>query len=136
MEFLWNSPRIWSEFWKEIRWPLNSSNSLIRWLNDHRILSKFSLDFDQNSGMLAKLSKNFDQNYVQELDGHKILILGLKDLKSSTKFFKEFYQNSFQESDDHGILMKFFKDCSQNLDNQKIWWLWNCCEIPKEFYQN
>ena len=70
--------------------------------------------------MLAKLSKNFDQNYVQELDGHKILILGLKDLNSSTKFFKEFYQNSFQESDDHGILMKFFKDCSQNLDNQKI----------------
>ena len=136
MEFLWNSPRIWSEFWKEIRWPLNSSNNLIRWLNDHRILSKFSLDFDQNSGMLAKFLMNFDQNYVQELDGHKILILGFKDLNSGTKFFKECYQNSFQELDDHGILMKFFKDCSQNLDNQKIWWLWNCFEIPKEFYQN
>ena len=136
MEFLWNSPRIWSEFWKEIRWPLNSSNNLIRRLNDHRILSKVSLDFDQNSGMLAKFSKNFDQNHLQELDAHRILILGFKDLNSGTKFFKEFYQNSFQELDDHGILMKFFKDCSQNLDNQKIWWLWNCCEIPKEFYQN
>ena len=76
------------------------------------------MDFDQNSGMLAKLSKNFDQNYVQELDGHKILIVGFKDLNSGTKFFKGFYQNSFQELDDHGILMKFFEDFDQNSGRQ------------------
>ena len=135
MEFLWNSPRIWSEFWKEIRWPLNSSNNLIRWLYDHKILSNFPWILIR----ILECSRNFQRILIRIIFknyGHKILVLGFKDLNSATKFFKEFYQNSFQELDDHGILMKFFKDCSQNLDNQKIWWLWNCCEIPKEFYQN
>ena len=48
-------------------------------MNDHRILSKFSLDFDQNSGRLATFSKNFDQNYLQELDDFEISILDFKD---------------------------------------------------------
>ena len=58
-----------------------------------RILLKFSLDFDQNSVILMNFLNNFDQNYVQELDDHRILILGFKDLNSGMEFFKNFYQN-------------------------------------------
>ena len=50
---------------------------------------KFSKDFYQNfgdqclsiqnSGIFMKFLKNFDQNYLQELDDHRILILDCKE---------------------------------------------------------
>ena len=99
MEFLWNSS---SGTRILVQYNNFDDYQILQELDDHEILVKFQMDFDQNSfkiWMTTKFFKNFDQNSFQELDDHRIVM----------KFFEDFNQNS----DDHKILLKFFKNFDQ-----------------------
>ena len=81
---------------------------ILQELDDHGIIEKIFIDFDQNSVKPALLANNSDDyRILQELYDHRILVKFVLDLI-----------RILQEIDDHGILMKFFKDFYQNSGGQ------------------
>ena len=83
---------------------------------------KWQKKFDQYSDQIIRWPLNFDQNYLQEIDDKRILILDFKDFdqNSGSKLcivtinIRDFGQNYLQEIDDNEIPILDFKDFDQN----------------------
>ena len=81
---------------------------LLQELDDHRIIEKIFIDFDQNSVKPALLANNSDEyRILQELYDHRILVKFLLDL-----------MRILQQIDDHGIIVKIFIYFDQNSFSQ------------------
>ena len=78
---------------------------ILQELDDHGIIEKIFIDFDQNSVKPALLANNSDDyRILQELYDHRILV----------KFFL-YMIIILHEIDDHGNIVKNFIEFNQNL---------------------
>ena len=82
--------------------------NILQELDNHGIIVKIFIDFDQNSFKPALLAKKSDYyRILQELYDHRILVKFVLDLI-----------RILQEIDDHGIIVKIFIGFDQNSVSQ------------------
>ena len=99
---------------------------MIKILDDHRIIVKIFIDFDQNSvrqPYYLTIQEELDDHWVlleflldfirifQELDDHRVIV----------KFALDFIR-ILQELDDHRIIVKIFIDFDQNSVRQPYYY--------------
>ena len=96
---------------------------ILQELDDHGIIEKIFIDFDQNSVKPALLANNSDDyRILQELFDHRILVKFVLDLIRILK-----------EIDDHGIIVKIFIEFDQNSVSQPYYLT---IQMTIEFFKN
>ena len=116
---------------------------LLQELDDHRIIEKIFIDFDQNSVKPALLANNSDDyRILQWIVFHRILVKFVLDLIRIlqeiddhgivVKFVLDLFR-ILQEIDDHGIIVKIFIYFDQNSFSQPYY---PAIQMPLEFFKN
>jgi hypothetical protein len=96
---------------------------ILQELDDHGIIEKIFIDFDQNSVKPALLANNSDDyRILQELYDHRILV----------KFFL-YLIIILHEIDDHGNIVKIFIEFNQNSVSQPYY---ITIQMTIEFFKN
>ena len=96
---------------------------ILQELDDHGIIEKIFIDFDQNSVKPALLANNSDDyRILQKLYDHRILVKFLLDL-----------MRILQQIDDHGIIVKIFIYFNQNSFSQPYY---PAIQMTLEFFKN
>ena len=96
---------------------------ILQELDDHGIIEKIFIDFDQNSVKPALLANNSDDyRILQELYDNRILV----------KFVLGLFR-IIQEIDDHGIIVKIFIEFDQNSVSQPYY---ITIHMTIEFFKN
>ena len=96
---------------------------ILQELDDHGIIEKIFIDFDQNSVKPALLANNSDDYRIpQEMYDHRILV----------KFFL-YLIIILHEIDDHGNIVKIFIEFNQNSVSQPYY---ITIQMTIEFFKN
>ena len=96
---------------------------ILQELDDHGIIEKIFIDFDQNSVKPALLANNSDDyRILQELYDNRILV----------KFVLGLFR-IIQEIDDYGIIVKIFIEFDQNSVSQPYYLT---IQMTIEFFKN
>ena len=96
---------------------------ILQELDDHGIIEKIFIDFDQNSVKPALLANNSDDyRILQEMYDHRILV----------KFFL-YLIIILHEIDDHGNIVKIFIEFNQNSVSQPYY---ITIQMTIEFFKN
>ena len=96
---------------------------ILQELDDHGIIEKIFIDFDQNSVKPALLANNSDDyRILQEMYDHRFLV----------KFFL-YLITILHEIDDHGNIVKIFIEFNQNSVSQPYY---ITIQMTIEFFKN
>ena len=96
---------------------------ILQELDDHGIIEKIFIDFDQNSVKPALLANNSDDyRILQEMYDHRFLV----------KFFL-YLIIILHEIDDHGNIVKIFIEFNQNIVSQPYY---ITIQMTIEFFKN